>query len=518
MKNTAPVLAPALLAALMLAAPIRAAYAVTAAPRPTPWPDFTGCSSEQRDYLKQAWRRAHEYAWRADRMLQYIRKQGDSERRYLWDLDYRPEVQLSTSPRTFFGPYNGERFQNISDAVSKAVRRFENRGRALKGIKKIRCGQPVAPRPNEHIDVCPKAGTGGGSPTAYHAIAGYIVTCPSFWDIARDTALTSDQRLDSSAKTLVHEIFHWLSVDGKYIVDRHGGVDRKGAGNVALLAKSHRNWAIRNNDNYTYFIRNVGQAQPTLSAVWTGKRNPGSGIGAFYVDMSWDGLVARRNQMLGTKYLTSVTTYVKDGERRYAAVWRAGPGGGALYSDMDWTTLKTHYQNLKATQHLIDVDVYKVGNGFRYTGVWRHKHPGEQGQGGLGYFRSWDQLMAWRASFGDNAHLRDLETFVVDSQRHYIAVALPSNGGGALYWYKDREVLDAKRASLEGSQELVDLERFLDGDGVWNYIGLWRPGPGDSGVSHDRSLDFLDKRFGELAGTLDLLKLDHFGPLPTRIP
>jgi len=501
-------------------APYQLTHAVTANPRDTPMPDFTGCSSTQRDYLKDAWRRAHEYAWRADRMLQFIKKQNEQERRYLWNLDYQPEVRESTSPRTFFGPWNRERFQNIEDAVQKAVRRFEKRGKALKGIKKIRCGQPIAPKANEHIDVCPKKGTGGGQIGAYHAVAGYLVTCPAFWENANnpETNLSYDERLHNSARTLVHEIFHWLSVDGKYITDSHGGQYRKGAGNVSLLAREHYSWAIRNNDNYAWFIANVGLAQPSFSAVWLEKPNPNIGTGAFYVNRSWDDLVAIRNRLINDQYLTSVTTYVKDGKRLYSGIWRRGSGAGALYTDMDWNQLANNFNAFKATQHLINIDAYKVGNNFHYIGVWRHKRNGEQGVGGLRKFENWDQLKDWWKSFGNNAHLRDVETFVSNGKRYFVAVALPSKGNGSLYWTKDRDGFENLQKRLEGSEILIDFERFLDGGGNWNYLGVWKKGNRWSGLSLNRPLDFLLERRNELKSENLLLNLDYYGPLATRIP
>ena len=147
----------------LISLPVSSAYAVTADPRSTPMPKIKGCSDNQKDYLKTAWRRAHEYSWRADRMLQFIKKQDEKEQRYLWDLDYERDVNKSTSPKTFFGPWNRARFQNIEDAVQKAVRRFENRGKAVKGIKTLRCGQPIARKRNKHTDVCTRLPSGGGA-------------------------------------------------------------------------------------------------------------------------------------------------------------------------------------------------------------------------------------------------------------------------------------------------------------------------------------------------------------------
>ena len=497
--------------------PVSSSHAVTADPRPTPMPKIKGCSDNQKEYLKTAWRRAHEYSWRADRMLQFIKKQNEKERRYLWDLDYEREVNESTSPKTFFGPWNRERFQNIEDAVQKAVRRFENRGNVVKGIKTLRCGQPIAKNRNEHTDVCTKI---NGGPGAYHAIVGRIVTCPAFWSDAFDSDKSLEYRLDNSAETLVHEIFHWLSVDGKYITDLHGGRKRYGAGNISLLANEHRSWAIRNNDSYSYFIRNIGRAKPTFSALWVSKSDPNSGTGAFFVDQSWESFINRWRD-LGTagQYLNSVRTYVKDGKRFYAGVWRVGRRNGALYRDMSWPGLVNRYRELRDTQNLINIEIYKVGESYRYIGVWRMKAPNDSGHGGLQQFDNWSGLVdAWR-SFGNSAHLRDIETYVSNGKRKYVAVSLPSGGNGALFWYKDRSEFLSQMGKLQGNQFLLDYEQYLDGGGTWNYLGIWKQVKNrESGLSLDRDLEFLIPRWEEHSSDNMLLDVNYFGPLPTRIP
>ena len=502
--------------ALVTAGP---AYAVEANPGPTPMPEIKGCSGSQEARLRTTWRRAHEYTWRADRMLQYIKKQSDEDRQYLWSFYYQHEVAESTSPKSFFGPWNGARFQNIEDAVQKAVRRFENRGSVVRGIKTLRCGQPIAGERNEHTDVCTSLG-GDGGPSAYHAVPGHIVTCPKFWSRAFDSEVSLETRLHNSAETLVHEIFHWLSVDGKYITDLHGGKKRYGLENISLLARKHPDWAIRNNDTYSNFIGNVGRAKPTFSALWVGKSNSNERNGAFYVDQTWNSLVGRwRDLGSSGQYLSSVRTYVKNGERRYTGVWQHGPGNGALYRNLDWNGLVSKFYELRSTQHLLNVETYKVGNSFRYIGVWKKKRLGDRGNGGLQLFDSWSDLITMWRSLGSRAYLRDIETFVSGGKRYYVVVSLPGGGNGALLWTKDYDDFKSTVDQLQGRQFLLDYEQYLDGGGTWNYIGIWkRAGGRDSGISRNRDLDFLLSRREALAPNYLLLDVNHFGPLPTRIP
>lgn len=66
---------------------------------PTSYPSIIGCSAQQEAYLKTAWRRAHQFVWRADQLLDHIADQPAASRSYLWSLDYEHAAR-STSPRT----------------------------------------------------------------------------------------------------------------------------------------------------------------------------------------------------------------------------------------------------------------------------------------------------------------------------------------------------------------------------------------------------------------------------------
>ena len=224
----------------------------------TPMPELKGCSNNQEDFLRNSWRRAHFFVWHANEVVSSIQSASEDVRSKLW-------VQSDT--RKWFGFYDTDRAEYVDKALDKALARFEMRGKVVKKIRTIRCGSPIAPKADEHTDVCPAGNPGGkGSPSAYHAPVGVIVTCPSFWDYANDET-DYENRLSAAAITLVHETFHWLSVNGLYIVDYHGdGVgglkDDKyyGRDNASHLAENKPSWAIRNNDNYAIFAHDVGLA------------------------------------------------------------------------------------------------------------------------------------------------------------------------------------------------------------------------------------------------------------------
>ncbi len=465
---------------------------------------------------------AHYYAWRTDHTLQRIKALPAEERERAWSSDFQESAAVSTSLSNYFGPYNAGRLSFISEAVNKALLRFEQRGSVVKGIHTLRCGQPIAPKADEDTDVCPAGNPGGsGSPSAYHAPVGVIVTCPESWQDAFDTSVDKDVRLHRSARRMVHEIFHWLSVNRKYVKDRHGdGVggheDKKyyGVANVDYLAKHKPEWSTINNDTYAYFTANTGSAETLYSVVWTQKE--GSGTGALFFDLTWEQLVAKWNELSAQQYLADVSSYVKNGSRRYTAVWRVGTGSGALYQEA-WPKFAAKFSELKDTQDLIDIEVVPSGNDFRYLGVWRKKQPGAKGDGGLLNSLSWDDLVARWKEFGKNAYLCDVETYRKDGKRLYVGVWRAGSGNGALLQTTSWDDFAKYKQKQNKTQDLIDFERYLAEDGKWRYLGVWRDGS-PSGVLHATlNRQEFDGRRKEYKAKYTLLDVEVFVPLSERV-
>jgi hypothetical protein len=489
----------------------------------TPYPDLKGCSNDQELYMKKAWRLAHYYTWRADRLIDYIFQQPEPERKALWNRDFIAG-SYSPSPRRWFGPYDYERSIKVRDAMEKARLRFEMKGGVVDGVKVIRCGQPIAPAADRDLDVCPAGNPGSdsnGPPSAYHAPVGSVVTCPPFWNAAGNQFLDPTAKLAFSAKVMVHEIFHWLSVDRKYVTDHHGDgaggeKDQKyyGVDKATYLAEEKQSWAVYNNDNYAWFIYSVGTCQPTYSAVW-GPKDPG-GVGAFYLDLTWEQLVEKWKTLSDNQYLSDVETYVKNGVRMYSAVWRIGEGSGALY-DAEWDDFSKQFGELKKTQHLIDVEIYQSGSGWRFLGVYRNKIGRTTGNSGLLTGLSWEQLSSKWKEFNDVAGLCDVETYIDGDQRKYVAVWKPGKDNGALYQTNNWGDFERVQNDLHSTQELIDFEKFITLDGKWSYLGVWKKEKPSSSFMPLMTRSDLFTRFAEYKSNRTLLDVEEYTPLPLRI-
>ena len=482
----------------------------------TPYPDIKGCSQAQEAYLKKAWRLAHYYTWRADKLMDYILSQDESQRDDLWNRDYVDGNTSVPSPRRWFGAYNSNRAKKVREAIDKARKRFENKGEIVKGIRTLRCGQPIAPKADEHTDVCPGSNIGSdGPPGGYHAPVGVIVTCPSFWENANDKKDDLDDRLALSARSLIHETFHWLSVDGKYVTDLHGGHKYYRQEKALPLAKSNPDWAIYNNDNYAWFIYYVGRHEPSYTAVW-GEKDPG-GTGGFFADISWDELVSWWNKLAPNQYLSDVETYVRNGERKYMAVWRVGKGCGDLWAS-EWDEFAKKYNELRKTQDLIDVEIYKSGAKWMYLGVYKMKEAGAKGDGGLFVNQSWDELVSKWKQYANVACLIDVETYVDSGgQRKFIGVWRAGKGNGALYWKQSWSDFENTKKQLNPTQQMIDFEQFNSSDGKWNYLGVWRVGKSGGPLLQGVTWARLIKERDDRKATHTLLKVEEYSALPAMI-
>lgn len=228
------------------------------------WPDFDGCSADDRNEIYEAWALAHFYAWRADQIMQYLSR-NSSHRQHLWDYEYindhgkAPDYD-NASMRGWFGPYDGKRFGHIRDSVAKVWNeRF--RGRTFT----VKCRNNAG---NRGAHPCyRKIPSTGHYPSANHIVYGTINFCSGWFD----------ERVSLRAKTVVHEIYHWLKVphSAYWVSDTHDywiacgryRTARPLYGELAVYVANFsgcrdRNYerAWRNNDNYALFSYMFGRA------------------------------------------------------------------------------------------------------------------------------------------------------------------------------------------------------------------------------------------------------------------
>lgn len=106
--------------------------------------------------------------------------------------------------------------------------------------------------------------------------------------------------------------------------------------------------------------------------VWRLKPKPTPGFGALFVGLSWDELLAKRAKLAKSQYLADVETYVKNGKRLFAGVWRLGGGNGALYWQNKWKAFAALNHKLRARQRMVDFELFQTGDGrWNFLGVWR---------------------------------------------------------------------------------------------------------------------------------------------------
>jgi hypothetical protein len=431
----------------------------------------------------------------------------------LWRRE-RVDRNDSVSPHTWFGPYDGERSNIMREGLKKAEQRFRGVGNVK--IRELRCGQPIAASANEHTDVCPAVSTGGGWPNAFHAPPGIIVTCPSFWNAMENQFEDPEVRKDDAAMTLVHEVFHWLSIDdcpsrsvtcAKYIMDYHGdgagGIpDRfwKGADRSRELARRSPRHATRNNDNYANFIRNVGSNRPYVHGIWEHRSGGSEGDYSHAHMLEWNSFVAHWQIRARDFELVDISTYVHFGTRLYSGLWHHNPGrNGALFYLTSWQAFVDKWRELQPTQELVDIEVFKDGDHLSYIGVWRMRDPGDRNVGALLSGLTWDDFVERWKEVPEWQYLADIEAYHdIDGQLRFAGVwrARPDPSDrtpNSLFRLNGLQAFFDRAQQIASGNMLVDVERFYD-NGQEVYVGAWRGGGNSGALWFMRDSDLMSRQ------------------------
>jgi len=467
------------------------------------------CSSGQKTYLRAAWQEAYAYTKRAEQLVDYIAAQPtDDERRRLWEQDFRgygdpSGWQRTASPQRYFGAYDRARLQRVQRALGVARSRYEG-----KTMYVITCST-----------ICAKEKT----TSAHHAVRGRIVTCSVFWSRATQKGETYADRLARSAFTLTHETLHHVSVKvgdiwapvGDYHGDGVGGqTDQKyyGIANVTELAREKTNWAVRNNDSYAFFAQAANRA-PEESATGVYADKEGTGTGGIFRDLTWAQLNAKKAELAASgQYLADVETYVRGGQRLYAALWRIGAGDGLL-TRADEAPFRAQQQAINREQDLIDVEIYRDNGKWTYVGVFRTRAPDAKGVGALQVDLSWQTVFDRQGEYAKlGAYLADVETYVEGGTRKYLGLWRVGAGAGALAHTPDatlfQKILDDRR----GSQQLIDVERYSEGGRIWQ-IGVWRHAAAGRGYAREPWNALVSRMLGT-AASRTLIDIEEDSTVP----
>lgn len=238
------------------------------------YPEFIGCNATDKKEVQEAWAYAHFSMWRAYQLINFIAGRDNKEE--LWKRGYiASDKDQNWSPQAWFGSFKDSRFrfQLIHEAINKA---WNDRFLGKKYDFKVKCREGGSG--GEHPCYI-KDSDGSYKYSGNHILLGTINFCPPFFE-------AKTQPIRTRARTVIHEVFHWLSAKGLYVSDTHTHSDKGGGicktktekmygfDDAMHLATSegcwgnntlHREMAARNNDNYAYFIQRLG------NAIWDGR-------------------------------------------------------------------------------------------------------------------------------------------------------------------------------------------------------------------------------------------------------
>lgn len=241
---------------------------------PINYPEFVGCSAEDKKKVQEAWAYAHFSMWRTQQLINYIADHSDKAELWRWGY-VESDRDKNWSPRAWFGSFEDSRFrfQFIHEAINKV---WNDRFLGKKYSFKVKCRE----KDNDGPHPCYiKDNDGNYKYSGNHIVLGTINFCPLFFEYPQ---------IRTRATVVIHEIFHWTSAKGLYVTDTHTHSDKDGGicktktekiygiNDALHVATSdgcwgnntfHREIAARNNDNYAYFIQRFG------SAIWDRRLN-----------------------------------------------------------------------------------------------------------------------------------------------------------------------------------------------------------------------------------------------------
>lgn len=498
--------------------------------RPSEIPQFKQCSGEQKKLLRAAYKKAHSSVWRAKQLIKAIKKWPSHERAALWERDHVNQ-DYSVSPHTWFGSYDSGRLTTVLKALEKAEKRFRDQGSGK--IRKIRCrgllGGVVGTR---DVDQCPGTTALVGKQAAYHLPLGTIVMCDNFWGFQNNAFYQQEVRDFEAARIIIHEVFHWLSLDnGAVATDYHSGrgIQNGSYATPSLsrkLARDGPKKAIKNVESYASFAVNIGHPLPHVSALWQRRQGGSSGDTAYALAMSWDNLLTYYRLRKGTMSLMDVETYVFHGQRRYTGLWhKSGRGSAAIWRMNTPESFAEKWVALGEKNELVDLEIYKAGDHLKFLGVWRKKRQGADPRpGAFHHGVNWNTFTSmWRAGVPSDMHLTDIESYVdIDGVRKFAGVwrvkRNRSNGDrGELWGFADFNQFEAKREELQSTHILVDMERYFE-NGNDAFIGIWRRIARTGSMMYFRDIGIVEREIQRRKANSILIDLDYDVDLPQRVP
>ena len=232
-------------------------------PEPRMPTGYHDCTVPEEEAIREAWTHGHYMAWRAQQAMTWL-AENPEHREAAWSDTYNHTLGTQAggytnhAPRAWFGRYDAGRFDQVRRTMKKAWdQRF--RGKTFT----VQCRSDDSHHPH-HICHSER------DPSANHIVYGTINFCDNFFEPNRS--------IENRARTVVHEVYHWLKVPESvfWVTDNHDFWERCGLGGyhavsplygdeIAYIANNQgcnqRNYrrAIRSNDAYAYFARELGR-------------------------------------------------------------------------------------------------------------------------------------------------------------------------------------------------------------------------------------------------------------------
>ena len=203
----------------------------------------------------------------------------------------------------------------------------------------------------------------------------------------------------------------------------------------------------------------IDQASPLrLNAVYVKNEGPHQKGWWWYYGLTTAQVTEKLNE--NRARLIDVETYVVDGRRRYAVVMVSNTGsatkGWWWYVGSTINELSTRAQQNNA--RIIDVEPYSTGEGLRYAAIMI-SNTGADASGWWWYVGQTAAEVGQRIA-QTKSRILDIETYLLNGQRRYAVVLVPSNTVSAWWWYYGITASSVASLTAQNGARLADIQSY----------------------------------------------------------
>ena len=192
-------------------------------------------------------------------------------------------------------------------------------------------------------------------------------------------------------------------------------------------------------------------------------------------------------------------SYIREGERNYAAIWidnTEGHSWGSWYG-LTYSQYQDKFNELKSTHMLIDFEAYTSGGSTKYACAWVEGKKGLQWKSSSGLTS--DEMNENYKTYEKDYRVHDIESYKIGDSQRYAVIWIKNTNGR-----ESKQVRNMSRKGylnrlynyIDRGYRLTDFEQYNTSSGI-RYAGVWRQNNNHHDWPLRASIDEISENFIE---------------------